>query len=115
MTAILWIDVAIRAMVRGEWAGFERRLAEGLACAAKAHRERTAADEAAIESAAVEFRYKRDLISGADVTAWFDAAGLSAADWTDYLARELLRTRLSPVTDLPAKKTVKGGKLFKQA
>src|SRR6185503_5123223 len=33
---ILWIDVAIGAMVRGEWAGFERRLAEGLACAAKA-------------------------------------------------------------------------------
>lgn len=96
---ILWIDVAIGAMIRGEWAGFERRLAEGLACAAKARREGVAADEEAIESAAVEFRYKRDLISGADVTAWLDAAGFSAADWTDYFTRELLRTRLSPVSD----------------
>ena len=96
---ILWIDVAVAAMVRGEWAGFERGLTEGLACAAKAHSEKMSPDDAAIESAAVEFRYKRDLISGADVTTWLDAAGFSAADWTDYLARDLLRSRLSPLSD----------------
>lgn len=96
---VLWMDVAIGAMARGEWAGFERRLAEGLACAAKARSESAPADEEAVDSALVEFRYKRDLISGADVTAWLDAAGFSMADWTEYFARDLLRTRLSPVSD----------------
>ena len=96
---VLWMDVAAAAMVRGEWAGFERRLTEGLACAAKARGDGVPADSEAIESAAVEFRYKRDLISGTDVTAWLDTTGFSAADWTEYLTRDLLRTRLSPVSD----------------
>jgi len=30
-----WVDVVFAAMAHGEWSAFERRLAEGLACAAR--------------------------------------------------------------------------------
>ena len=87
----LWIDVTLAAMAHGEWAGFERQLAEGLACAARAEAERMYPDESAIEDAATAFRYDRDLISGAEMSAWLDAAGLDNEDWMACLTRHVLR------------------------
>src|SRR5262245_54125741 len=86
-----WLDVALAAMTRGEWSAFERRLAEGLACAARADAENASPADEAIDEAATAFRYDRDLIAAADVTAWLDGVDLSADEWTDYLRRELLR------------------------
>jgi hypothetical protein len=89
----LWIDVALAAMARGQWPAFERRLAEGQACAARAAQEGGAISQADVDEAATAFRYERDLIAGADVTAWLDKTGLTVEDWTGHLERAVLRER----------------------
>lgn len=86
-----WLDIAMAAMARGEWAGFERRLAEGLACAARAAALNAWPADDVIDEAGDAFRYQRDLIAGSDLKAWLDSAGLSTADWMSYLQRETLR------------------------
>lgn len=79
------------AMARGEWAAFERRLAEGLACLARAAADEAWPADEVIEEAGDAFRYDRDLIAGSDMTAWLESAGLSTADWTQFLKRDVLR------------------------
>jgi hypothetical protein len=91
----LWLDVALGAMARGQWPAFERRLAEGLACAARADLENVSPSQDELDAAATAFRYERDLISAADVTAWLERTGLSAEDWIASLSRDLLRERWS--------------------
>src|SRR5262245_20336862 len=86
-----WTDIAFAAMVRGEWSAFERRVAEGLACAARADAEDASLSDDAIDEAATAYRYNRDLIAAADVNAWFERVGVSAEEWTEYLRRDLLR------------------------
>lgn len=88
-----WMGIIVAAMVRGDWSAFERRLAEGLACAARASAEDAPLPPEAIDEAATAFRYDRDLISAADITEWLDRIGISADEWTDYLSRDLLRRR----------------------
>src|SRR5258706_122150 len=95
----VWLDVALAAMARGQWPAFERRLAEGLACAARADLEDAAPSQDAIDVAATAFRYDRDLISVADVDAWLERAGLTADEWIAFLQRDLLRERWSTQLD----------------
>ena len=90
-TDFQWIDVALSAMVSDEWAVFERRLAEGLACTTRAETEGLALPETAIDDAAMAFRYERDLIAGSDMTAWLERAGLSPDEWMAYVTRAVLR------------------------
>jgi hypothetical protein len=87
----LHLDVALAAMVFGEWARFERRLAEGLACMARAKAEGLPPPQATIEGAAIAFRYERDLVSGADISAWLDRAGVSTEEWMASITRGVLR------------------------
>jgi len=87
----LQIDVALAAMVFGDWARFEKRLAEGLACVTRAKVEDLPDHTSAVEEAAVSFRYERDLISGADITAWLDRAGFSPEAWMAFITRHVLR------------------------
>lgn len=86
-----WIDVVLAAMAHGDWARFERRLAEGLACASRAAAENLALPELAIDEAATAFRYERDLISGSEMSDWLARAGLSADQWMAYITRDVLR------------------------
>jgi hypothetical protein len=94
-----WFDIVLAAMVRGEWPSFERRLAEGLACAVRADAEDASPPDETIEEAATAYRYQRDLIAAADVTAWLDRVALSADDWTDYLRRDVLHRQWSEELD----------------
>jgi hypothetical protein len=94
-----WIDVMFAAMAHGEWSAFERRLAEGLACAARANAEDVSPSDEAIDEAATAYRYDRDLISAADVTSWLERVALSADEWTEYLRRDLLRRQWSNELD----------------
>jgi hypothetical protein len=88
-----WMDVALDAMTRGEWPAFERRVAEGLACVARAEREQAAPPPDDIDAAATAFRYDRDLIAGSEMTAWLDRSGVSTDEWLAYLTRRLLRDK----------------------
>jgi hypothetical protein len=86
-----WIDVAIGAMVAGDWPAFERGLSEGLAAADRARADGVDASREAAEAAATEFRYDRDLISGDDLAAWLGQHHLTTADWLGYFTRSRLR------------------------
>src|SRR5262245_16540509 len=94
----LHIDATLAAMVRGEWPAFERSVAQGLACAARADAERLPSVQHAVDEAAIAFRYERDLISGADVDEWLRRAGITAEGWLAFLTRDVLRCEWS--TDL---------------
>ena len=86
-----WLDVALGAMARGQWPAFERRLTLGLACLARATTEGAPPSDEALDAAATEFRYDRDLIAAADVDAWLERTGITADDWVAYLNRDLAR------------------------
>lgn len=94
-----WLDVALGAMARGQWPAFEQRLAQGLACLARAEAEDALPSEEALDGAATAFRYDRDLIAAADVNAWLERTGIPADDWIAYLNRDLLRDRWSDDLD----------------
>ena len=87
----LQIDVALAAMVFGEWARFERRLTEGLACVARATAEDLPVPQAAIDESAIAFRYERNLISGAEITEWLTRVGISAEAWMAFVTRGVYR------------------------
>jgi hypothetical protein len=87
----LWLDVVIAAMARAEWSAFERRLAEGLACEARAEAEHYQPSEDAIDEVASAFRHDRDLISGDEMTEWLERAGISTGAWMAFVTREVLR------------------------
>jgi hypothetical protein len=95
----LWIDVVFAAMVRGEWSAFERRLAEGVACASCADSEADSPSEDAIEEATTAFRYDRELLEAADVEAWLERSAVSAEEWTEYIRRDVLRRQWSDQLD----------------
>lgn len=80
-------DIIDAAHFRGEvdaaWKEFLARLE-----AEKAAQEAGAeADEAAIESAAVEFRYRYDLITAEETERWLEVRGLTLSDFGDYFRR----------------------------
>lgn len=95
----LSIDVALSAMARGDWSKFERQLAEGLACAAYAAARGNGPTRDAIETAGNAFRYDRELIAAAEISAWLDGWGLSLEEWNGYLTRSLLRDALRDSID----------------
>jgi hypothetical protein len=86
-----WLDVALAAMAHGDWATFERRLTEGLACASRAAAEGVPLSDTVIDETAAAFRYERDLISGSDMSAWLERVGLSAEAWMACITRDVLR------------------------
>ncbi len=94
-----WIDVALGAMARGEWPAFEQRLAQGLACLARADAEDALPSEEALDAAATAFRYDRDLIAATDVNAWLERTGIPSDGWIAYLNRDLLRSQWSDDLD----------------
>ena len=66
---------------------------QGLACVARAEDTGEDVDEEEMAAAAADFRYARDLVSQDEMEAWLAAWSLSVEDWTEYLARVLLRRR----------------------
>src|SRR5919108_4077113 len=77
----------------GDWAKLEDDVRQGLACAACADDTEDDADDEALETAARDFRYGRDLVSGQELQAWLDRWALDLDAWTEYLRRALLRQR----------------------
>lgn len=102
-----WLDVFLAAMLRGDWITYERPLLTGLACAAEASAAPSQwPDDDRIDARATAFRYEHNLITADETLAWLGAAGLELADWTEFLAREILRddwaTRLDSLMNVHA-------------
>ncbi len=90
-----WADVLLAAHLRGDWAALETQIRQGLACqrALDNDDESEEADPQAVDAAAAEFRYARDLVSAEEAEAWLTEHGLTTEGWLDYIERDVLRDK----------------------
>jgi hypothetical protein len=94
-----WEDVALFALLARRWDALEREAAEGLA--ALRHQEETGegpTDEA-VDQAAADFRYERELITAEEAEGWLEARGLEIADWLGSIRRAVGRQALGDRLD----------------
>ena len=86
-----WGDVVRHARASGRWDELEAATRQGLVC--EAHFDAVEEDgvEEAIEEAAAEFRYDRELITAEEMEGWLEARGLTPEEWMGYIRRTVLR------------------------
>ena len=81
-------DVVDCALVRGEidplWKEF-LRVAE---CDRLANERELELDDSALDSAAIAFRYRHDLITAEETERWLEDRGVSLAEFSDYFGRQ---------------------------
>ncbi|PYL98646.1 MAG: hypothetical protein DME27_04540, partial [Verrucomicrobia bacterium] len=94
-------DVVDCALVRCEidplWKEF-LRLAE---CDRLANERELELDDSALDSAAIAFRYKHDLITAEETERWLEDRGVSLAEFSDYFARQYWGRSYSGTLDPP--------------
>jgi len=94
-------EVVDCALVRGEidplWKVF-LRVAE---CDRLANERELEVDEAALDSAAIAFRYKHDLITAEETERWLEDRGVSLAEFSEYFARQYWGRSYSGTVDSP--------------
>ncbi len=86
-----WLDMALAAMIRGDWSVFDQTLVRGAALAARADQLNEWPGDADVDAAATAFRYDHDLLTIDETEAWLSETGLTMEVWTDVLIRQLLR------------------------
>ena len=94
-------EVVDCAVVRGEidllWKDFVR-VAE---CDRLANEQELELDDSALDSAAVAFRYKHDLITAEETERWLEDRGVSLAEFSEYFARQYWGRTYSGTVDPP--------------
>src|SRR3989440_1418951 len=94
-------EVVDCAVVRGEidplWKDFVR-VAE---CDRLANEQELELDDSALDSAAIAFRYKHDLITAEETEQWLEDRGVSLAEFGDYFARQYWGRSYSGTLDPP--------------
>ncbi len=90
-----WDEIRAAAQAWGEWEAFAADTARGLAALQYATAHRCLPASAAVQAAANEFRYARQLVSAQEAQAWLAAWGLSANDWLAYFRRTLAKENLA--------------------
>ncbi|MEP6731098.1 MAG: hypothetical protein ABJE10_10695 [bacterium] len=88
-----WCDIVVAAARNGAWAAAERRARLGAASVEHAAATEDVLAPGALDAAARDFRYARDLITRESMEQWLVKLGLSHNDWTTYLRRDLNRAR----------------------
>lgn len=91
-----WEDVVLDAVRRGKWNRLEQEVREGFAAMEEV--DSTAGDagfEAAVEEAAQEFRYARDLVTAKEMEDWLAAREIGILEWMQYIRRGVARSRTS--------------------
>jgi hypothetical protein len=89
-----WEDVVLDAIRRGKWSGLEQEVREGFAVLEEI--ESSSEDEefeAAVEEAAQEFRYARDLVTAQEMEDWLAVHEVSLREWMDHIRRQTARAR----------------------
>jgi hypothetical protein len=88
-----WEDVVLDAIRRGKWAQLEQKVREGFAAVEEFDSAEDDEFEAAVDEAAQEFRYDRELVTAHEMEQWLAARGISAREWMDYIRRSVARAR----------------------
>src|SRR5689334_15097574 len=79
-----WRDVIVAGVRWGEWRSTERRARDGAACARYADANGIVPDKRALDAAAKEFRYARDLVTASSMEEWLQRWSITAREWTAY-------------------------------
>lgn len=88
-----WRDIILSAVRRGDWQAVERRARIGAASVRHADATGVALPTGALEMAARDFRYARDLVTAQSMEEWLTRREIEVPEWTAYLRRELQRAR----------------------
>lgn len=88
-----WRDVIVAAIRWGDWRAVERRARHGAACVAHAEETGDPLPGGALDTAAREFRYDRDLITAQSMEEWLARWELTVSDWSGFISREVHRGR----------------------
>jgi hypothetical protein len=94
-----WEDVVLDASRDGRWARWEGEVGAGVAALAAVGGQLS--DEA-VDEAAQEFRYQRDLITAREMEEWLDARGLTAGEWMGHIRRQVALARSKAPAAPPA-------------
>ena len=90
-----WRDVILFAHLTGRWEPVVRGIEEGLACVRHTRSLEDESLEEAVDAAAAEFRYDRELITAAETEAWLGERGLTPVEWLGSVRRGVLRTHFA--------------------
>ncbi|MGI9078376.1 MAG: hypothetical protein ACR2G6_13775 [Gemmatimonadaceae bacterium] len=88
-----WEDVILAGVLWGEWNALETHVTQGLACLKRMSAIGKDISPSALDAAAADFRYERDLVAATDAEEWLAKWGLSAEEWMAYIRRTLLEKR----------------------
>ncbi len=96
-----WEDVVAYGVLTGRLNSVEHRTRQGLACEAyvDARDDTDEALEEAVDEAAAEFRYERDLVTAEEAEAWLADRELSADEWLGVVRRGVLREAFAAQLD----------------
>ncbi len=86
-----WGDVVRHAQASGRWDELQGEARHGLACESHFDTIEDEGAEEAIDEAAAEFRYERELITAEEMEAWLEARGLTPEAWMGSIRRAVLR------------------------
>ncbi|HEU5153170.1 MAG TPA: hypothetical protein VFU03_00410 [Gemmatimonadales bacterium] len=88
-----WEDVVLDAIRRGKWAQLEQEVREGFAALEEFDSAEDDEFEAAVDEAAQEFRYDRELVTAQEMERWLAAREVNIREWMDHIRRSVARTR----------------------
>src|SRR5882762_1038348 len=89
------------AFVRGEIGPLWKEFLRVAQCDRLANERELALDDSAIDSAAIAFRYKHDLITAEETERWLEDRGVSLTEFSEYFARQYWGRSYSGTVDPP--------------
>src|SRR6266481_10059220 len=94
-------DLVDCALVRGEIDSLWREFLRVAECDRLANERELELDDSALDSAAIAFRYKHDLITAEETERWLEDRGVSLAEFSEYFARQYWGRSYSGTLDPP--------------
>src|SRR4029077_5956180 len=94
-------DVVDWALVRGEIDPLWKEFLRGAECDRLANERELELDDSALDSAAIAFRYKHDLITAEETERWLEDRGVLLAAFSDYFGRQYWGRSYSSTLDPP--------------
>src|SRR5436190_6397695 len=94
-------DVVDCALVRGEIDPLWKEFLRVAGCDRLANERELELDDSALDSAAIAFRYKHDLITAEETERWLEDRGVSLAEFSEYFARQYWGRSCSGTVDPP--------------
>jgi len=94
-------DLLDAGLFRGDMASPWQQFTHRVACKKEADRQRLSADEASLDVAAEEFRYRHDLITAEETEKWLAGFGVTLDAFSEYFVRDYFASVLGDEVEAP--------------